>query len=89
MWWKACSPGPMCGPTLFNDHRHNCIFIDFPSILVCTDDFIDADVANQITRDKDKITGDDPMRVNVTHRIPGENVSLAVITGTILRPLDG
>ena len=64
------SPGPMCGSALFNDHRHNCIFIDLPSVLVCANDFIDANVANQITRDKDKITGDDPMRVNVTHRIP-------------------
>ena len=59
----------MCGPALFNDHGHNGVFVGFSPLLVCADNLIYADVAHQITGDKDKVTGDDPVRVDVTHGV--------------------
>jgi hypothetical protein len=63
------SPRPMRGTALFNNHGHNGIFVGFSSFLVCAYNLIYANVANQITRDKDKVTSDDSVRVDVAQSI--------------------
>ena len=63
------SPRPVRDPALFNDHSHNGVFIGFSPLLVRADNFVYANVANQIAGDKDKVAGDDPMRVDVAQGI--------------------
>jgi hypothetical protein len=36
---------------------------------VCANDLVYANVADQITGDKDKVAGDDPVRVDIAHGI--------------------
>lgn len=63
------SPRPMRGPTLFNDHSHDDVLVGLSPLLVRANNLIYADIADQITRDEDKVAGDDPVSVDIAHGI--------------------
>lgn len=54
----------------FYDHRHDCILVGLPALLVRAHDLVYPDVAHEVARDEDEVGGDDPMRVDVAHSIP-------------------
>lgn len=63
------SPRPVRDPALFDDYGHDGVFVGLSPLLVRADNLVYANVADQIARDKDKVTGDDPVRVDVAQSI--------------------
>lgn len=63
------SPRPVHDPALFDDHSHDGVFVGLSPLLVRADNLVYANVADQIARDKDKVAGDDPVRVDVAQGI--------------------
>ena len=64
-----CSPRSVLEAALLHHHSHDRVLVRPPAFLVHSDDLIDADVADEIARDEDKVGSDDSMRVDVTHGV--------------------
>lgn len=64
----------MVGTTLFHDHRHDGVLVRLPALLVNANDLVYPNVADEIARNEDKVGRDDPMRVDVSHGISGDNL---------------
>lgn len=61
----------------FHYHRHDSVLVRLPTLFVNTDDFIDPDVTDEIPCDKDKVGSNDPVRVDISHGIPGRKCSFS------------
>ena len=70
------TPSPMMRTALFHYHRHDSVLVRLPTLFVDTDDFVDADVANEIPCDENKVGCDDPVCVDIPHGITGRKCLL-------------
>lgn len=59
----------MVRAALFHYHRHDSVLVSLPTLFVNTDDFIDPNVADEISCDENKVGSDDPVRVDISHGI--------------------
>jgi hypothetical protein len=71
----GCLPRPVFGTTFFNHDGHDSILVRLPPLFVCLHDFVNPDIADKISSNQNKITGDDSMGVDITHRVAGREGS--------------
>lgn len=83
------APGPMVRAALFYYHRHDSVLVRFSTLFVNTNDFIDPDVADEITRDENEVGSDDPVRVDISHGISRRKCLLRSDNGDDLQASTG
>ena len=83
----------MHNSTLLNNHSHNGITVDLPSLFMYPHNLVYPDVAHKVAGDKDEIIGDDTVSIDITEgvpwceRLPGSNDWHNLETRSRFRPL--
>ena len=67
---KRSGPSSVVDPCLFHDHRHDRVLVRLPALLMHAHNLVNAHTAHKVARDEHKVGRDDPVRVDVPHRVP-------------------
>lgn len=79
----------MVRAALFHDHRHDSVLVRFPTLSVDTNDFLNPDVAHEISCDEYKVGCDDPVCIDISHSIAGRERLLGSDDRDYLQPSAG